>query len=229
MNEHVVGRGWRTASFAFIVVIVVLGVLLFQSCSALVNNRDAPLTGSPTGSPSGGPTSTPTSPTPTPEPTGEAGSGDGIGGDDDGRGGGDGSGNGGSGDGRATGGRPVPFGVSGNAPSGFEPGEVSSINLTFTNYNSYAITVRSVTATLGSVTAPQATGSLPCTVADFGIDQLDAGVRVTVPAHSSRTLSQAGIATADWPQFRMHNTTLNQDGCKGSTIAIHYSASGVAG
>ena len=224
MNEHVVGRGWRTASFAFTVVIVVLVVMLFQSCSAQMNDRDAPVSGSPTGSPSGDPTSTPTVPDPTPGPTGEPGSGDGFGG-----GLGDGSGMGGSGDGRAAGANPAPFGVSGSAPSDFEPGDVSSINLKFTNTNGYAITVRSVTASLVSVTAPRATASLPCTVADFGIDQLEAGIEVTVPAHSSRTLSQAGVATAHWPQFRMHNTAVNQDGCKGARIAIRYGASGVAG
>jgi hypothetical protein len=235
MNEFPLTRRWRVVVGIMVVVILALVFALFQSFSAL-NTANQQLTDEPSGSPTNGrpgdgatPGATPV-PVPTVTVTAEPENPDEADSDSD-----NGSGRGnalggrsGSGGGSGTGGGTVPFTVGGNAPGSLEPGLSSRINVIVTNTNSFPISVTSVTATLHSLSAPNATSSLPCTLADFDLDQLESGTTLAVPANSSRTLSQLGVPTADWPLFRMLNTVDNQDGCKGATIGIRYAASGVS-
>ena len=231
MNEAVVLRRWRVAAIALLLVVLVLSFFVFRGCATASLFPDATSSSTPTLGPSasaGGPEQTP-SPTPTPSDD-ASGSGDGSGSGTGAGGTGGGAGGGGNGSGSGTGnghgGTLAAFVVSGNAPGALEPGLESSIDLRFTNPNARAIRVTGVTATLTGLTAPNATGSLPCTLGDFTLSQLSGSPAIVIPGNSSRTLTQLGVPEAQWPEFGMTNTSLNQDGCKGAVLSIHYTASG---
>lgn len=235
MNEAVVLRRWRIAAIVLVAVVIVLSLLLVRSCSTAFTDGNS--VSGPTPTPQGtepgsNGTSSPTL-VPTPQPTDDAsGSGSGGTGNGDGNGNGNGAGAGGrgggsgSGNGNGHGGTLVAFAVAGNAPGALEPGLESSIDLKITNPNGRSIRVTSVTATLTGLTAPNASGSLPCSLADFDLTQLGGSPTIIVPGNASRTLSDLGIPQSQWPVFSMINTASNQDGCKGAVLSIHYAASG---
>jgi hypothetical protein len=119
----------------------------------------------------------------------------------------------------------LPFTISGTAPSSLYPGGASSsINLSLTNPNSVSLFVTSISVTVQSVTAPNATAGHPCGVADFAAAQFSGTYPFTLPPGTS-TLSQLGIAQSQWPTIRMPDTSLNQDGCKSATVTLGYAGS----
>jgi hypothetical protein len=129
-------------------------------------------------------------------------------------------------------GTPANFTISGNAPQQLYPGApASALNLTLTNPNSGNLTVTNLGLSVRSVSAPNATASRPCTPSDFGVTGYG-GSSFTLPP-GTKTLSQLGIPSTQWPSLRMLNRadnpagsgTGNQDGCKGATVALSYSGS----
>ena len=238
MND-VIARRWRIAALVLAVVVVVLALSLLRSCSELSQYSDSRSETAPTPSPgqtdSGDGEGDGSNPAPSPTPTDDSSENEGSVDDetdDSGTGtGGRGQGNGqrsggvnGSGSGTGQSGDLRAFRVVGNVPGALEPGLGASIDLKFTNPNGRAIRITSVTATIDSLDAPFSTPTLPCTASDYAITQLSGAASITVPARSTRTLSQLGVPQSEWPEFRMRNTALDQDGCKGATITIDYAA-----
>jgi LPXTG-motif cell wall-anchored protein len=120
------------------------------------------------------------------------------------------------------------FTISGDLSNPLYPGGSGSVNLLLTNPGDTELTVGEITVNVASVTTqPQRT----CLVSDFVVDQLDPARQFTLPAHSSRSLTDLGLTAADLPRVTMTNTPVNQDGCKGSTanLAFHGMAAEVAG
>jgi LPXTG-motif cell wall-anchored protein len=120
------------------------------------------------------------------------------------------------------------FTISGDLSSTLYPGGSGSLNLHLTNPGDTELTVGEITVSVASVTTqPQRT----CLVSDFVVDQLDAARQFTLPAHSTQSLTDLGVAAADLPRVTMTNTPVNQDGCKGSTanLAFHGMAAEVGG
>jgi len=114
----------------------------------------------------------------------------------------------------------MPFTISGNAVNALYPGGVASpINLVFTNPNSVAITVTSVTVTISSTS-----GGASCLPANFSIGQ-QLMVSVTVPATSTKSLSDLGVPTASWPTILMVETGANQNACAAKTVNLSYAGS----
>src|SRR5262249_44681709 len=111
------------------------------------------------------------------------------------------------------------FTISGDLSQTLYPGGSGSVNLRLTNPGSTQLTVGQITVSVASVTTrPQRT----CLVADFVVSQLDATRQFTLAANSSQTLTDLGVAAADLPQVTMTNTSVNQDGCKGSTVNLAF-------
>ena len=44
----------------------------------------------------------------------------------------------------------------------------------------------------------------------------------TVPANSTKSLSDLGLAKAKWPTVSMLETNANQDGCKGAKLTFAF-------
>ena len=113
------------------------------------------------------------------------------------------------------------FTVVGSA-GGLQPGTLRSLNLAITNPNRLRISVTSLTVSLQRVSAPNATRSLPCTLADFTVEQFSGRYPLIVSARSTRTLSALRIPTAEWPQVAILDRPVDQDGCKGASVTLAY-------
>ncbi|MEU0095671.1 hypothetical protein [Kribbella sp. NPDC006257] len=121
-----------------------------------------------------------------------------------------------------------PFTISGNLPGALAPGLSRPLDLTLANPNKKPLSVTNLTVTVKTVTrtAYAIAHNQPCTTADYAVTQYSGPYPLTVPANGSASLSSLGVSTSARPQVSMLNTALNQDGCKGATLALAYSGSG---
>ena len=76
------------------------------------------------------------------------------------------------------------------------------------------------------VSAPNAEHAHPCTLDDFTVDQVSSGIKITLAARATSTLSSLGLPRATWPAVGMLERSVDQDGCKGASLTLGYAASG---
>jgi hypothetical protein len=119
-----------------------------------------------------------------------------------------------------------PFTITGNSTKPISPGVRVPLNLTITNPHDYALSVSRLRVTIGVVRAPRQTNSRPCGMADFTVIQSAAGHDMRVEGRSAGTLRSLAVPRAAWPAVGMLNRPVNQDGCQGATLTLHYTASG---
>jgi hypothetical protein len=122
----------------------------------------------------------------------------------------------------------APFTIAGDAGV-LEPGATQRLNLYLTNPNLQTLTITGIRVILEKVIAPQATGALPCTAADFVITQFSGAYPITVPATSTRSLQELAIPSISWPQVAIVDSPADQDGCKGASLTLAYSGSATVG
>lgn len=117
------------------------------------------------------------------------------------------------------------FPVSGEPDRELAPGAPeAAIDMAITNPFNAAMTVSNIGVTIeGTDTSDQPGG---CAVDNFEILAYGGPVTLVVPPNSTRTLSQLGVARADWPAIRMLNTPANQDMCKGVQVDLRLNAKG---
>ena len=118
------------------------------------------------------------------------------------------------------------FAIAGDLSEPVSPGVLVPLDLSFANTYDEPMIVSGLVVVVESVDAPHATASLPCDTDDFVVEQLDRGVLVRVEAGETRTFTQLDLAPDDWPRVGMVDADANQDGCKGATLALSYSATG---
>jgi len=119
--------------------------------------------------------------------------------------------------------------IGGNAPGLLYPDQAATpIDLSFGDSNDDSVTVSQLTVSVVSVTAPNATAQLPCTLANFAVTQFSGTEPFAVPSGSS-TLQSLGFAQSTWPTLQIMETDQNQDGCEGATVHLVYGASGQDG
>ncbi len=121
------------------------------------------------------------------------------------------------------------FSISGNPTAPLEPGVPEGINLQISNPNTVPIVISSLTASVRSVGAPNATPSLPCTLNDFSMQQYSGPLPLTVPASRTMSLAQLGASSVQWPQVSIIDLPTDQDGCHGATVTLAYSAAATIG
>jgi hypothetical protein len=100
--------------------------------------------------------------------------------------------------------------------SGIAPGVAAqTLSGNFTNTNSAATYVTSVTASISSVVKAVGAPAGLCTAADYTLSGAVMAVGATVPV---------GVAQGSWTGATLvfNNTAANQDGCKGATVNIAY-------
>ncbi len=122
--------------------------------------------------------------------------------------------------------RAVPIQMSGGV-SGLEPGSPRALNLLLRNPNPLPVSVTSISASIGRVTAPRASAAHTCGPSDFYVRQYAGLYPLLLPARVSRTLSGLGITTALQPQVVLLNRPVDQDGCQGATVTLSYSGTAV--
>jgi hypothetical protein len=121
--------------------------------------------------------------------------------------------------------RALSFSIAGNTAKPISPGVSSPIDLEFTNPTDSPLSVIKLWVTLREVSAPDADESHPCVVGDFAVDQAAGGLGFTIAAHATKSLSDLRLTNATWPHVGMRDRPVNQDGCKGASLSLGYTAS----
>jgi hypothetical protein len=114
--------------------------------------------------------------------------------------------------------------INGSLTAPLAPGRSTPLDLDLTNHAASDVVITDIAVIVSSVAAPAATALLPCTVDDF-IGVAGHG-RLRLAAATSTSLSEAGWDAASWPRVGMRNSISNQDGCKGASLVLEYSAEG---
>ena len=57
--------------------------------------------------------------------------------------------------------------------------------------------------------------------------QVPKDLDLTLPPEATSSLSGLSVSSAQWPHVGMLNTSVNQDGCKGASVILDFSGSGV--
>ncbi|MEW1819782.1 hypothetical protein AB0323_03175 [Arthrobacter sp. NPDC080031] len=126
-----------------------------------------------------------------------------------------------------TAGQHQPFNISGDPTGLLAPGNAVPINLQLTNPGNSSLNVTGLTVSIAGVTrtAQAVANNRPCNPSDYVVIQFSGSYPIAAPPGNS-SLSGSGIPAARWPQVRMLDTSLNQDGCKGATVQLSYSGTG---
>ncbi|MGO4583007.1 hypothetical protein AB4Z38_03830 [Arthrobacter sp. 2RAF6] len=126
-----------------------------------------------------------------------------------------------------TAGQHQPFTISGGPAGLLAPGYGVSIDLQLANPGNTNLNVTGLTVSVTGITrTAQATANnRPCNPSDYAVTQFSGSYPITAPPGNS-SLSGSGIPAAQWPQIKMLNSSLNQDGCKGATLQLSYSGTG---
>ena len=118
------------------------------------------------------------------------------------------------------------FTIAGSAAQPISPGVMAPLDLSFTNPHDVPMLVTDFSVTVRKVSAPNADDAHPCAVGDFAVTQAATGLKLTVATGATSTLSGLDLPSAQWPQVGMLERSVNQDGCKGASLTLEYSASG---
>ena len=121
------------------------------------------------------------------------------------------------------------FSISGEVTDPLLPGESAAIDLELVNRHSIALSVTDIQVSIRRVNAPRADRTHPCGLADFSVEQVPRDTDISVPARERRRLSDLGLSREVWPRLVLVNRPVNQDGCKGASLVLAYSAAGAVG
>jgi len=121
------------------------------------------------------------------------------------------------------------FDIDGDATGPLSPGIRVPIELSFINRHPNPMTISRLKVSMQGLTSPAADYGHPCSLDDFELTQASQTLEWIVPANSTLGLRQTGMPLVDWPQVAMRNRPVNQDGCKGATLTLGYTAHGVLG
>jgi len=114
------------------------------------------------------------------------------------------------------------FEIHGSLEAPLSPGRELPLDVTMVNPGSDDLVVSGLRVSVDAVEAPNATALLPCTAGDFAVTP---GVgEVLLDADATVALSEAGWDEESWPRLSMLDTDRNQDGCKGASLTLEYTA-----
>ena len=112
------------------------------------------------------------------------------------------------------------FTIIGTLDRSLAPGVTGFLDLSIANPNNQPISITNLTVSLTGTSKPG------CTTSNFSVAQLNGAYPFTVPANSTRTLSQLGIAQSARPRVTMVDLPVNQDVCKTTGLTLGYSGTG---
>jgi len=119
------------------------------------------------------------------------------------------------------------FVISGSPTKPMSPGVQVPLDLHLQNTNKTNMSVTDLEVVVRAVDAPNSTAERPCPVEDFTVAQVPGDLDLTLPPEATSSLSGLSVSSAEWPHVGMLNTSVNQDGCKGASLILDYSGSGV--
>lgn len=122
-----------------------------------------------------------------------------------------------------------PLTLGGGAADPLEPGVPQPVNVTIGNPNALPLDLGHLTVTISSISAPQSTDVLPCSLADFAVQQYSGQYPLVIPPSSTRSLQALGVPVTDWPQVELLDAPRNQDGCQRASLTLLYMATATLG
>jgi hypothetical protein len=128
-----------------------------------------------------------------------------------------------------TGGSPQAVLIAGDVVEPISPGVMVPLDLEFTNPHDVDLSITALTVVVHDITAPNSDEAHTCALDDFAVDQAPSDLKITVSAGATNTLSGLGLPSTMWPHMGMHDRPVNQDGCKGASLTLDYTASGTRG
>ena len=118
------------------------------------------------------------------------------------------------------------FKITASPTEPISPGVQVPLDLHLQNSNRTTMSVTDVEVIVRDVDAPNSSQQLPCLVEDFTVAQAPDDLDITLPPETTSSLSGLSLPSAKWPQVGLRNTSVNQDGCKGASLTLDFSASG---
>jgi len=106
------------------------------------------------------------------------------------------------------------------------PGDQIPLDLSLENSNETSMSITDVKVVVREIYAPNSTERLPCLIEDFTVAQVPDELDLTLPPEATSSLSGLSLPRTQWPQLGLRNTSVNQDGCKGASLTLDFTASG---
>jgi hypothetical protein len=124
------------------------------------------------------------------------------------------------------GGLSAAFQIQGDATAPVSPGISAPLDLRFTNPHIEPMVVSHLKVTIRKLTAPEADRDHPCTVNDYSLEQIADSVEIMLPPSATTGFRDLRIPEKQWPRVGMIYGDSNQDGCRGATLKLGYTAFG---
>jgi hypothetical protein len=124
------------------------------------------------------------------------------------------------------GGLSAAFQIQGDATAPVSPGITVPLDLRFTNPHVEPMTVTQLKVTMRKLTAPWADEDHPCSVEDYEVTQIASSVEIVLPPSATTGFRDLDIPQKRWPRVGMIYGASNQDGCRGATLKLAYTAFG---
>ena len=115
-----------------------------------------------------------------------------------------------------------PFSISlRSTVTGVAPGVAPKpLELSITNPNNQPLPITNLTVVV------KGTSTSGCVASDYAVTQFSGAYPVTIPANATASLSSLGIPSTQWPTLAFNNKpAVNQNACKGATVALSFSGS----
>ncbi|HEV7205815.1 MAG TPA: hypothetical protein VGN18_14490 [Jatrophihabitans sp.] len=112
------------------------------------------------------------------------------------------------------------FTITGSPDRRLAPGVTGLIDVSVTNPNAQTLQLSALTVVLAAASDPG------CTLDNFRVTQFSGPYPLTIPARSTRTLSQLGLPRTAWPTLTLLDLPVNQNACKNNSLALSYSGVG---
>ncbi len=125
-----------------------------------------------------------------------------------------------------NGGLSAAFQIQGDATEPVSPGITVPLDLRFTNPHVESMTVTHLKVTVRKLTAPGADRDHLCSVDDYQLTQIASSVVIMLPPTATTGFRDLHIPQKRWPQVGMIYGPSNQDGCRGATLKLGYTAFG---
>jgi hypothetical protein len=125
-----------------------------------------------------------------------------------------------------NGGLSAAFQIKGDASAPLSPGITVPLDLRFINPHVEPMVVTHLRVTVRKLTAPGADDDHPCSVNDYQVTQIASSVEIRLPPEATTSLADLDIPEKKRPQIGMVYGTSNQDGCRGATLKLSYTAFG---
>jgi hypothetical protein len=118
---------------------------------------------------------------------------------------------------------PDAFTIAGVLPNPLTPGTGEPLDLRLTNLENVDLQIASLSVRVAGISGPQTDPGHSCDSEDFVVGQFAGAPGFTLPASSSADLGELGIDPSYWPTISMLDLAVNQNGCKGASLALSFS------